>query len=344
MRELFELISAWYALGERVALATVVSTWGSSPRPVGSLMAVNSSGQIAGSVSGGCVEAAVVEKALTILDGAPPELLHFGVSDEKAWGVGLACGGSIEVFVTRLKQSDFESIPPVIGKRKPLLFATVLSDPRGSVGEIFIADESGMVGESHALSPIADWMTSQVDQLFSNPTPRRVVVEDRPAFELFINPLQPPDRLVIVGGVHIAIALARLARLIGYETIVIDPRRMFAAEERFPDVDRLIQAWPQEAFTDLELTPSTAVAILTHDPKIDDPAVIAALASPAFYIGVLGSRKTHAARIQRLGRAGVTEPALARLHAPIGLDLGAQSPKEIALSILAEIVATRRKH
>lgn len=343
MRELIDQISNWYARGERVALATVVSTWGSSPRPVGSLMAVASSGQIAGSVSGGCVEAVVAEKALAILAGASPELLQFGVSDETAWGVSLACGGSIEVFVAGLNKIDFDRLTPLIEQNIPFIFATVLTGPGESPGKIFLVDEDGIVEQSHELEPVTDWIASQANELLTDRTPRRVTLENSPGIELFINLYQPPDRLVIIGGVHIAIALAKLAKELGYETIIVDPRRLFASEERFPGVDRLIQSWPQEALAEVGLTASTAVAVLTHDPKIDDPAIIAALQSPAYYIGVLGSRRTHAARVERLRAAGVAEEAITTLHAPIGLDLGGQSPEEVALSILAEIVASRRK-
>jgi xanthine dehydrogenase accessory factor len=344
MRDLVREISEWFASGESVALATVVSTWGSSPRPMGSMMAISSGHKIAGSVSGGCVEGAVVETALEVLGGAPARLLKFGVADETAWDVGLACGGSIEVFVAPLPEATFEQLRSLEAARQPYLAASVTGGPARYVGQMLTARTGEILPAGGEVGLIADWLEPRLSDLLARDKPLHTVAPGEAEYELFIDIFKPPERLVIVGGVHIAIALARLARLIGYETIVIDPRRMFAAEERFPDVDRLIQAWPQEAFPDLELTPSTAVAILTHDPKIDDPAVIAALASPAFYIGVLGSRKTHAARIQRLERSGVTKPALARLHAPIGLDLGAQSPEEIALSILAEIVATRRKH
>ena len=344
MRELLQDISSWFERGDRAALATVVSTWGSSPRPAGSMMAVSSDRKISGSVSGGCVEGAVIETALKVLSGAPACLMHFGVSDENAWGVGLACGGSIDVFVAPLSEADFQRIQRFVEAKLPFLTAIVIVGPEGLVGNRVIA-QAGQVGPVRdELKPMVEWLEPRLDDLLAQAAPNRASIKNDPDFDIFINIFRPPERLVIVGGVHIAIALANLAQSIGYETIVIDPRRLFASEDRFSGIKELIQAWPQEALADIDLTPSTAVVVLTHDPKIDDPALIAALASPAFYIGVLGSRKTHAARVKRLKKAGVTQTAIARLHAPIGLDLGAQSPEEIALATLAEIVASKRRH
>jgi xanthine dehydrogenase accessory factor len=306
-------------------------------------MAISSSGKIAGSVSGGCVESAVVEKALSILNGSSPELLHFGVSDEIAWEVGLACGGTIEVFITPLEMTDFKRMKSVIDRKQPLLYAIVLSGPPDTAGKTVIFDGGAAAPDVPALEAGMDQFKVGLKDALTQQIPQRIRTEGESGLEIFINSVQPPERLVIVGGVHIAIALAGLARQLGFETVVVDPRRLFSSRDRFPGVDRLIQDWPQEALSELDLTPSTAVAVLTHDPKIDDPAVMAALDSPAFYVGVLGSRKTHSARVERLRQAGVDDEALGRLHAPIGLDLGAKSPEEIALSILAEIVATRRR-
>jgi xanthine dehydrogenase accessory factor len=343
MRDLLQPITDWFENGERVALATVVSTWGSSPRPAGSIMAVSSSGKIAGSVSGGCVESAVVERALAVLGGGSPELMHFGVSDETAWEVGLACGGTIEVFISPLGSTDFEHMKSIINRRQPLLYAIILSGSPDILGKTVIFDGAEVTPDEWGLLAGADRLPDRIRSALTQHMPQRITIEGEPDLELFINTVLPPERLLIVGGVHIAIALASLAQRLDYETVVVDPRRLFASPDRFPGVDQLIQAWPQEALSQLEITSSTAVAVLTHDPKIDDPAVIAALNSPAFYVGVLGSRKTHAARLERLRKAGVEEEALARIHAPIGLDLGAKSPEEMALSILAEIVASRRK-
>lgn len=337
MREILEQLGAWLEAGEQVAFATVVSTWGSSPRPVGSTMAISSAGGITGSVSGGCVEGAVVEVAREVLGGAPPRMLHFGVSDDMAWGVGLACGGSIEVFIAPLSRENFQSLLSGAHSERTFVVATLIAGPGLELGRTLAwIDDPPLEIRSHL---------AQAKQTLplSHPIRFNLGEQDLAGREWFINPIPPAPRLIIVGGVHIAIALVAYAKPLGFETIIIDPRRLFASRERFPHVDRLIQRWPDEAMQEVGLNSSTAVAVLTHDPKIDDPAVITALASTAFYIGALGSRKTHAKRLERLRKAGVSEQALARLHAPIGLDIAAQTPEEIALSIMAEIVASRSR-
>ena len=343
-REFLASISAWYSSGEQVALAMVIETWGSSPRPPGALMAVSASGQIAGSVSGGCVEGAVVATALEVLDSSEPRLLQFGVSDQEAWDVGLACGGSIAVFVTSLPEPAFKALESGFEARQPFALAVVLDGPPGSSGRLLWTTEGETPVSPQNPEAASRWMAANRQEMLRWTAPRRTLVARDPQLELFINVIRPPDRLIIVGGVHIARALADLASRIGFETIVIDPRRLFASEGRFQGVDRLVQAWPQAALAEVGITASTAVAVLSHDPKIDDPAVLAALASPAFYIGVLGSRRTHAARVERLRAAGIGAEALARLRAPIGLDLGAATPEEIALAVLAEIVARKNDH
>ena len=335
MREIVNQIAEWFDLDLQVALATVVSTWGSSPPPVGSTMAVSSRSGIAGSVSGGCVEGAVVEAALEVLQGAPARMLHFGVADETAWGVGLACGGSIEVFVTQLAEDIFHDLRSSIQSDKTPILATLTAGPDEEIGRTQLwVDE--IPGEVRTI-------LRQDEILLPLDRPARIRAGCMSQQEWFLNPITPAPRLIIIGGVHISVALVAFAKAIGYETILIDPRRLFASSERFPNVDRLIQRWPEEALQEVGLHASTAVAVLTHDPKIDDPAVITALSSPAFYIGVLGSRKTHAKRLERLRAAGIDEKTLDRLHAPIGVDIAAQTPEEIALSIMAEIIAKRNR-
>jgi xanthine dehydrogenase accessory factor len=334
MREILDQLGKWFDAGEQVALAQVVSTWGSSPRPVGSSMGVSSGSGIAGSVSGGCVEGAVVEAALEILKGAPARLLHFGVADETAWGVGLACGGSIEVFVTQLSEDVYRRLRSDLQSDKAPILATLIGDPADEIGKTLTWSDK-VPGELQAS------LHREVDILTPEHPERASASEGQQ--EWFLNPIAPAPRLIIIGGVHISVALVAFAKPLGYETIIVDPRRLFASSERFPNVDRLIQRWPEEALQEVGLHASTAVAVLTHDPKIDDPAVITALASQAFYIGVLGSRKTHAKRLERLREAGLDDQALNRLHAPIGIDIAAQTPEEIALSIMAEIIARRNQ-
>ncbi len=330
MNEILTDIDQWREEGQAIALATVVQTWGSSPRPAGAKMALTAVGDISGSVSGGCVEGAVIEAGQEVLQTGQPQLLHFGVADETAWEVGLACGGTIEVFVQRLDTAVTALLHQLIHENKAGTAFTIIRGP--GLGKSFAVARDGRTAGS-----LGDDLDKRA--LAAAPTikqSQRLALTD--AVEVFVDAIRPAPTLVMVGGVHIAIALASMAKTLGYHTIVIDPRRAFGSDARFPHADQLITAWPDKAFGQIELTGGTAVALLTHDPKIDDPALKIVLNSPAFYIGALGSRKTHAKRRQRLEKMGFDEAAIACIHAPIGLDIGARSPEEIALSILAEIV------
>jgi xanthine dehydrogenase accessory factor len=340
MRDILPDIDAWLAEGKQVAIATVVGTWGSSPRREGAKMAVTPDGGICGSVSGGCVEGAVFEAALHSLRSGRPQLLHFGVADESAWEVGLACGGSIDVFVKPLDPQVFGSLRSVLEQEKTAALITILRGPDEKAGQEFLIDENGDWIASSAGSLEVDLSGMAKDSLANGMT-QRVLLDE--GLELFIEPILPPPTLIAVGGVHITVALMELAKTLGFRTVVVDPRRAFGNGQRFPHVDRLIQSWPDEAFQEIPITHSTAVAMLTHDPKLDDPALKIALTSPAFYVGALGSRQTQAKRRQRLLEEGLTEAQLDRLHGPIGLDIQAGTPEEIALSILSEIVAARNK-
>jgi xanthine dehydrogenase accessory factor len=342
MRDILDEVERWRESGERVAIATVIQTWGSAPRPAGSAMAVTAGGKIAGSVSGGCVEGAVVESGLRCLSTGRPERHRFGVSDETAWSVGLACGGTIEVFVEPLDGETFDAVRSAIRQGRLSAVATVIGGAGEVLGRRLVVSDAGAVagtlGENLDVAVAAD-----IREALVAGGPRRLEPTPERAAEIFIDVLQPPMRLVVVGGVHIAIPLVAIAKTLGYQTVVVDPREMFASAERFPEVDRLVSAWPDRALEEIGIDASTAVAVLTHDPKLDDPALATALRSPAFYVGALGSRRTQEKRRQRLLEAGLDEEALARLHAPIGLPIGGRSPGEIALSIMAQIVAARNK-
>ncbi len=337
MRDVSEAINTWLEGGERVALATVVQTWGSSPRQAGAKMAMTPAGAMVGSVSGGCVEGAVFEAAVEALAERQPRLLHFGVADETAWEVGLACGGSIDVFVQALEPGFFAALRPALDTGRTLAIATVVKAPNGAVGQTLVVDEIGVLWRSgHGeAAPLAEAARAAMAAGQS----QRVDLGDDT--EVFVEVLLPPPTLIVVGGVHITIALTTLAKALGYHTIVIDPRRAFGSEARFPHVDQLIQAWPDEALAQVTVTRSTAIALLTHDPKLDDPGLKAALPSQAFYVGALGSRTTQAKRRQRLLDDGLSAADVDRLKGPIGLPLGARTPEEIALSIMAEIVAVK---
>ena len=337
MRDVMKQVEAWLGQGRTVAVGTVVATWGSAPRAVGSCMAVSDDGGLAGSVSGGCVETAVVQEAREVLKGAPPRLLRFGVADETAWAVGLACGGSIEVFVEALDPSVFASLREAVRLDEPLALATVIAGPAPQLGGHAVLRAGGAAAGSLE-GPVRTTAAAALAEALATSRPARVAVAGG---ELFVDVLRPLPTLVVVGGVHIAVALVALARTLGFRTVIVDPRPAFANPERFPHADRIESAWPDEALKALGLTSSTAVAVLTHDPKLDDPALRAALPSAAFYVGALGSRNTQAKRRKRLLEAGLTEAQVDRLRAPIGLDLGGRSPEEIALSVMAEVVAAR---
>ncbi|MCL4187463.1 MAG: XdhC family protein [Rhodobacteraceae bacterium] len=317
-----ETALAWARDGRGAALATVVETWGSAPRPVGSQLAIAGDGAIEGSVSGGCVEGAVVAEAQAAIAGGRPRLLTFGVSDEDAFAVGLACGGTIRVLV----------------------------DPVGSVLPLPVLEALVAAREGRRPAALLANLVTGARRLTDGQGPEEAGVRarfrsDRSGMEegeWFVAVHNPPLRLIVVGAVHIAQPLVAMARLAGYDPLIVDPREAFGSAARFPG-ERVVHEWPDEALAAAGLDSRTAVVTLTHDPKLDDPAIRAALASDAFYLGCLGSTRTHAKRVARLQAAGVEAAAIARIHAPVGLDIGAASPAEIALSVLAQITAVLRK-
>jgi xanthine dehydrogenase accessory factor len=351
MNDVIADLKKWQSRNEPVALATVIQTWGSSPRGVGAKMAMAPGNQIAGSVSGGCIEGAVYEAGMETLASGRPQLLHFGVADETAWEVGLACGGTIDVFVEPLDPSLLAVLDELQEKKQHAAVVTVIAGPAHLYGRKWVVAEGGFRfgRRSHEVEPrvlaaaeaaLAENRSGRVKP-GSDGAPGLSFQEPEPV-ELFVEVTPRPPTLVMVGGVHIAIALAAIARTLGYRTIVVDPRRAFGSEARFPHADELIQSWPDEAFRRLTLTSDTAVAMLTHDPKIDDPALKVVLNSPVFYVGALGSKNTQAKRRQRLLNAGLGEAQVNRIHGPIGLPIGAETPEEIALAVMAEIVKCRR--
>ncbi len=344
MKDILPDLDRWVGARETIALATVIQTWGSSPRGVGAKMALTPNGKITGSVSGGCVEGAVFETGVTVLKDGLPQLLHFGVADETAWSVGLACGGQIDVFVQPLDISYYAAIHELLLAGQSHAIATIIRGPADSLGCLMVATRNGKVFST--ISPgIEPRVLQAAQQALEQNTSQRVSLqtESGEEVEVFVEVVSPQPALIIVGGAHSAVALAQLARVIGFRTVIIDPRRAFGNPERFPQVDQLIGKWPEEAFDELTITERTAIAVLTHDPKIDDLALVIALRSPAFYIGALGSQTTQAKRRARLIEAGLNEQQLSRLHGPIGLQLGSKTPEEIALSVMAEIVAVQNK-
>ena len=324
---------AWLAGGRKVALATVARTWGSSPRPAGSKLAVDDAAEFVGSVSGGCIEGAVIQEALEVMASGGSRLLSFGVSDETAWEVGLACGGKIEVLVEAV-------VPGADGRGVPRAVLEELLAARRARRQVVLA--TPMAGGPHRLVPVGEGAGDALASAVAEVARRdQAEVVEAAGGAVLLEPHLAPLRLVIVGAVHVAQPLAEMAGLAGFAVTIVDPRRAFATAARFPG-QALVVGWPDAAIAELAPDARTAVVTLTHDPKLDDPALVAALASPAFYVGCLGSAKTHAARRTRLGAQGIAAAALDRLHGPVGVRIGARTPAEIAVSILAEIVAALR--
>lgn len=338
MKDVIDDIDRWLAMDAGpIALATVIDTWGSAPRKVGAKLAFTAGGAaISGSVSGGCVEGAVIGAGDETLATGRPQLLHFGVADEMAWGVGLACGGTIEVFVECLDVATCAAARRWIGECASGAIVTVIRGPEGLLGRKLALGRDGLI--VGALGFGLDDAAVRLAREAQHSTRRQLSDE----VEVFIDVLRPSPTLVVIGGAHVAIPLTQMAKLLGYQTVLIDPRRAFANNTRFPDVDRLISAYPDKALVAEPPGKDTAIVTLSHDPKIDDPALRVALESDAFYIGALGSRKTTARRRERLADMGFTAEQQARIHAPVGLDIGADNPEEIALAIMAEIVAVYR--
>ena len=329
MRDVLEQVARWRDAGLSVALATVIETWGSSPRPAGSQLAVNEGGEFVGSVSGGCVEAAVVEAALGVIESGAPRLLEFGVENETAWEVGLPCGGRIEVYVERVEdRALLGELREACVAKVPVALATELETGRH---ELIHPQDSNSASSPARLERAREVLRRD-----------RCETLDETVGRVFLQPFNPPLRLILVGAVHIAQVLSRMAADAGYEAFVVDPRGAFAREENF-EAATLVREWPDAALRALVPDGRTAVAVLAHDPKLDEPALDAALRSEAFYVGALGSRRTHAGRCQRLRERGFSAADLARVHGPIGLDIDAQSPAEIAVAILAEITRALRQ-
>ena len=348
--EVFDDAERWLEHGESVALATVVRTGGSSPRPVGSALAISGTGEMAGSVSGGCIEGAVVVEAESVLRDGSPKLLRYGITDEDAWAVGLSCGGEIEVFLEKLqpggwlaafledaRSERFHRSALVIGGTTPAaqqLIGLRAIQPTAS-GEWTSPDVS-----SNAAVELAGWLRRKTlaDGVHraGNGDGARL-----PELEVFLHTHRPPDHLVIVGAVHIAEHLVPIAQRLGFHCTVVDAREAFATPARFGTADDLLIGWPGDIVRDLPLHPSTYCVCLTHDPKLDDPVLLEALAAKAHYIGALGSTRTHARRLERLEAEGADPELLRHIDGPIGVDLGGRKPEEIALAIAARLVEMR---
>ncbi len=340
MREIWDVAQKWHSANKKVALATVVKVSGSSLRPEGSKMIIADDGAIAGSVTGGCVEGAVFEEAREVLKSGTPRLLSYGVTNQQAWEVGLSCGGSVEIFVESMGTPAWDAIFPALGQAmEENKLAALLTIVKGEgAGKKLLVFPDGSVTGNLGTANLNQEAKSNLPENWVTHLPLQIELKN--GVTVFADFIVPPPRLVIIGASHIAIPLVALANTLDYRTIVVDARSAFATRERFPHADELIIGWPAEVLEKLKLDAATCMVCLSHDEKLDNPALLYAINSQTRYIGALGSRITNAKRLEALREEGATEEQLKRIHAPVGLKIGARQPAEIALSIMAEIVAT----
>lgn len=327
MKEFREQVQQWWRAGKQVALARVIATWGSSPRPVGACMFISGNGDMLGSVSGGCVEGAVVRAAQTVLSTHETKMLNYGVADEDAWAVGLSCGGKLRVLLQPWNENELTTeLFKQQEQNKGCVLVTKLVD--GAPDNNLYSDEETIKDDF-----VREAFQHRISQ-----------VAEKDNQEYFIHTLPPRSRLLIIGAAHITADLIKLANDFDFETTVIDPRKTFAERTFFSvQPDRIIQAYPSEVLPDMVLDAYTYAVILSHDPKIDDDALKILLRKPVVYIGALGSRKNHEKRSKRLQDAGFTETEINRINAPIGVDIRAQGAKEIALSIMGAIIRAKNQ-
>jgi xanthine dehydrogenase accessory factor len=310
VRDVLDTLERWAGEGVRVATATVVKTERSAPRDPGAVLAVSERGEVAGSVTGGCVEPAVYEEAREVLAGGPPRLVTYGIADEEAFEVGLPCGGTVHIFVELADPAVVRELADAVRSDRPVTLETTIAGHEIGRKRLVSLDgraETGIDGD------------------------------------VFLAPFAPPPNMYVFGAVDHAAAVARIGQFLGYRVTLCDARARFATRERFPDVEELVVGWPDEFLRGAPVDERTAICVLTHDHKFDIPLLKVALETPAGYIGAMGSRRTNEGRAERLRAEGVTEEQLARIHAPIGLDIGSRTPEEVAVAVGAEIVAAKRK-
>lgn len=344
MREIWNDVEKWNQTGKTAILATVVYVSGSSLRPAGSKMVISSTGEISGSVTGGCVEGAIFEEAKNVAKTGIPRLVSYGVSNEQAWEVGLSCGGAVRIFVESMTTPAWNAIKSeiqnCIQQKKLAALATIISG--NGIGNKMLLSREGQKTGSLGDAQLNDQFISNLPSDWTAQDAYEMTLKsDSGEVVIFVDFIIPPPRLIIVGASHIAIPLVSLAKTLGFYTIVIDARSAFATRERFPHADELIVDWPAEALKKLHLDAATCMVCLSHDDKLDNPALMEALDSEARYIGALGSKTTHAKRLEALREEGADETKFKRIHAPVGLKLGGKQPAEIAVAIMAEIVAAQ---
>lgn len=354
VRDVRATVADLYASGETFAVATVIDTYKSAPRAAGASMLVRSSGEVVGSVSGGCVEGAVYEEALEVIRTGVPVRRTYGVSDEDAFSVGLTCGGTLHLFVEPIGRDTYRGLDAVldsIEEHRPVAVATIVSDPSdaGRVGRrrlVWPDSAEGDLGEGgeRLSAALDDDVRGMLAQGITGLLHYGVDGQRRgDELEVFVESFAPAPRMLVFGAIDFAAAVADLGTYLGYRVTVCDARPVFATARRFPTAEEVVVKWPHVFLDEIadEIDRRTVICVLTHDPKFDVPVLKRALGTEAGYIGAMGSRRTHDDRMERLREAGVSEEALARLHSPIGLDLGARTPEETAVSIVAEMVGSR---
>ncbi|MBI4516405.1 MAG: XdhC family protein [Deltaproteobacteria bacterium] len=343
MRDIVGDLERWLAAGEKIALVTLVRTQGSTPRLPGARLAVTRSGKMAGSISGGCVENDLYERALHVLDSGQPALASYGIADDGELGVGLSCSSTIEVLIEPFAAAAaWQVLRCELADERPVAIAIALSPP-ALLGHTLVVRGDGATSGAIA-AELDHQLVAEAQRLLGHGGTNVVACAWQAGqAEIFIEAFAPPRRLFIVGAAHTAMPLCRLAKILGFRVSVIDARAAYLTLERFPEADDLQRAWPHEALARVGLDDNSYVVILTHDPKFDVPALACALRSQARYIGIMGSRRTHAQRLAPLREEGFNDAELGRIRAPIGLDLGARTPAEIAVAVLAEMLAVSHK-
>jgi xanthine dehydrogenase accessory factor len=356
VRDILNTITKWWAEDETFGLATVVDTFQSAPRDPGAALAVESGGEVIGSVSGGCVEGAVYELSSEVAESGAPVLQRYGVSDDNAFSVGLTCGGTLDIFVEPVSRATFPELGEIaaaVERGEPVAVATIISGPglggapkvgaRRVIWGDVAKPSTGSLGGGERLDAAADDDVRGMLSQGLTGIQRYGAHGERLGDELtvFVNSFAPPPRLIVFGAVNFTAAVARVGKFLGFHVTVCDARPVFATTSRFPDADEVVVDWPHRFLAAADVDERTAICVLTHDPKFDVPVLEVALRTPAGYIGAMGSRRTHEDRLERLRAVGLTEPELARLRSPIGLDLGARTPEETAVSIAAELIQLR---
>ena len=346
MRDVLVPLRAWWGACETCAMATVVRTWRSAPRPAGAVMLVGPDGSAVGSVSGGCVEGATFDVAIEVRDSGEPQLVRYGVSDNDAFAVGLVCGGEIELFVEPINASTFPELGALVDAieaGRHVALATVLSGPATGRHLVIDGDTThGTLSSSRLEDAVRDdaigLLTQGTSAVLHYGSDGERRADD---IAVFVSSFAPPPRMIVFGAIDFAAAVARIGTFLGYRVTVCDARPTFATAARFPEADEVVVQWPHRYLADTDVDANTVICVLTHDPKFDVPLLEIALRLPVAYIGAMGSRRTHADRLAALRERGLADDELARLHAPIGLDIGSRTPAETAVSIAAEIIAAR---